>query len=44
MVGSFATKSIHLNGNCGVHYDESLADEDGLITGFKVANWLEDVR
>jgi hypothetical protein len=44
MIGAFVTKSLYMNGNCGVHYDESLIDDDGLILSFKVANWLEDVR
>jgi len=44
MIGAFVTRSISMNGNCGVHYDESLADDDGMITAFKIANWLEDVR
>jgi hypothetical protein len=44
LIGAFVAKSISLNGNCSVHYDESLADDDGIITGFKVAHWLEDVR
>jgi hypothetical protein len=44
MIGAFVTRTITMNGNCGVHYDESLGDDDGMIIGFKVANWLEDVR
>jgi len=44
MIGAFVTKTLDMNGNCGVHYDESLIDDDGLILSFKVANWLEDVR
>lgn len=44
LVGAFVTRSITTNGNCGVHYDEALGDDSGLITSFRIANWLEDVR
>ena len=43
-MGAFITRSISMNGNCGVHYDESLGDDDGMITAFRIANWMEDVR
>ena len=44
LIGSFVTRTIDVNGNCSVHYDESLADDPGVISDFKVASWLEDVR
>lgn len=44
LIGAFVTRSITTNGNCSVHYDEALGDDPGLITSFRIANWLEDVR
>ncbi len=44
LVGSFIARTISVTGSGGIHYDEALADNADLMSGFKVVNWLEDVR
>lgn len=42
-VGSFVCKSFTANGNCSLHYDESLAGF-GSVAGFVPVSWVEDNR
>ncbi|MDQ3622561.1 MAG: hypothetical protein M3463_08745, partial [Verrucomicrobiota bacterium] len=41
--GSIVGNSISMTGVQSIHYDEALGNS-GLITGYKIASWIEDVR
>jgi hypothetical protein len=42
-VGSIVGKTVFMNGNSDIHYDEALSG-DGYVTDYKVASWFEDNR
>lgn len=42
-VGAISALSARLNGNVNLRYDEALS-KNGLVTGFKITKWIEDVK